>query len=170
MDDFLRESSPAESVSGEVISPGRDADEAPSGGTDRRCYDELNDALEGIEHRVYEIEKKIGSMKLSSADTRSAKRFAKEIFNSYVRNGHDFLYERLRKLENEGSLIHDRIDKETAKLNGRIEKTERKNDALGSVIDMLMLLNGLQVALTVAAWVWNLISATRKMVAGKKRG
>ena len=48
MDDFLRESSPAESVSGEVISPGRDADEAPSGGTDRRCYDELNDALEGI--------------------------------------------------------------------------------------------------------------------------
>ena len=170
MDDFLRESSPAESVSGEVISPGRDADEAPSGGTDRRCYDELNDALEGIEHRVYEIEKKIGSMKLSSADTRSAKRFAKEIFNSYVRNGHDFLYERLRKLENEGSLINNRIDKETAKLNGRIEKTERKNDALGSVIDMLMLLNGLQVALTVAAWVWKLISATRKLVAGKKRG
>ena len=170
MEDFLRESSLAESVSGEVISPGRDADEAPSGGTDRCCYDELNDALEGIEHRVYEIEKKIGSMKLSSADTRSAKRFAKEIFNFYVRNGLDFLVERLRKLENEGSLIHDRIDKETAKLNSQIEKTERKNDALDSVIGILMLLNGLQVALTVAAWVWNLISATRKMVASKKRG
>lgn len=170
MDDFLRESSPAESVSGEVISPGRDADEAPSGGTDRRCYDELNDALEGIEHRVYEIEKKIGSMKLSSADTRSAKRFAKEIFNSYVRNGLDFIFERLRKLENEGSLIHSKIDTETAKLNSRIEKTERKNDALGSVIDMLMLLNGLQVVLTVAAWVWRLISATRKLVAVKTRG
>ena len=170
MEDFLRESSPAESVSGEYISPDSGSDYALSKGTERRYYDELNDALEGIEHRVYEIEKKIGSMKLSSADTRSAKTFAKEIFNSYVRNGLDFLYERLRKLENEGSLIHDRIDTETAKLNSRIEKTERKNDALGSVIDMLMLLNGLQVVLTVAAWVWKLISATRKLVAGKKRG
>lgn len=170
MEDFLRESSPAESVSGEVISPDNGSDKSVPEATKIRCYDELNEALEGIEHRVYEIEKKIGSMKLSSADTRSAKRFAKEIFNSYVQNGLDFLYERLRKLENEGSLIHSKIDTETAKLNSRIEKTERKNDALCSVVDMLMLLNGLQVALTVAVWVWRLISATRKLVAGKKRG
>ena len=96
--------------------------------------------------------------------------FYVEIFNSYVRNGLDFLYERLRKLENEGSLIHDRIDTETAKLNSRIEKTESKLGGLSNVVEMLLLLNGLQVALTVAAWVWKLISATRKLVAGKKRG
>ena len=170
MDDFLRESSPAESVSGEYISPERVGDEASSEGADRHCYDELKDSLAGISRRVYEIEKKIGSMKIPSADTRSAKRFAKEIFNSYVRNGLDFLAERLVKLENEGSLTHGRIDTETAKLNSRIEKTESKLGGLSNVVEMLILLNGLQVALTVAAWLWKLISTIRKMVAGKKRG
>ena len=94
-----------------------------------------------LEHRLGQVEKKIGSMKISSADVRAAKTFAKDIFKNVVQQGLDDISVRLRRVEEN---IVQGDSENTVRLSSverKVSENKQKIDGLTGITYTLVVMN-----------------------------
>ncbi len=97
--------------------------------------------ISSLSYRIAQVEKKIDSIKISSADARAAKAFAKEIFKNVVQQGLDDISVRLRRVEEN---IVQGDSENTVRLSSverKVSENKQKIDGLTGITYTLVVMN-----------------------------
>ena len=116
---------------------GRSADDLPK----ETCADNVRPDIFTLERRLGQVEKKIGSMKISSADVRAAKTFAKDIFKNVVQQGLDDISVRLRSVEDAITQSDGCNSVEVSSLERKVSENKQKIDGLTGITYTLVVMN-----------------------------
>ena len=97
--------------------------------------------ISSLSYRIAQVEKKIDSIKISSADARAAKAFAKEIFKNVVQQGLDDISVRLRSVEDAITQSDGCNSVEVSSLERKVCENKRKIDGLTGITYTLVVMN-----------------------------
>ena len=94
-----------------------------------------------LKDRIDMIEKKIGSMKISSADVRASKTFAKDIFKNVVQQGLDDISVRLRRVEENIVQGDSETTVRLSSVERKVSENKQKIDGLTGITYTLVVMN-----------------------------
>ena len=136
MEEFVREN-----IADDDSEPGLQA-------TEYVPADTLNDHIQKIEQRVDRLDKKIGSMKLSSVGNRAAKVFSKEIIKIGMEIGYSDLSDRVKTAEDDIFHLGEDLDEQDRKFDSRISENEKKVAVLTYMTRGLLVIGTVQLIIS----------------------
>ncbi len=125
--------------------------------------------VSALSQKVGKMEKKLNSIKLSSADIRAAKTFARELFKSSTQMGYDSLSGRMKAAEDDICQLGEELDEQSEIYDKAIANNLRKTDALAALTYLIMTLTSVHILISTAVGTGKLIGIIMNGISGRRK-
>lgn len=132
-------------------------------------FQKLSADVSALSQKVGKMEKKLNSIKLSSADIRAAKTFAKELFKSSTQMGYDSLSGRMKAAEDDICQLGEELDEQSEIYDKAIANNLRKTDDLTALTYLIMTLTSVHIFISAVIGTGKLIGMIMNGISGRRK-